>query len=353
MKKLALLLLLSAVRPAAAIDRTFATEASAIVGTTISPSTISVLQNGVQSNVYPNAPLTMSGNINGYLQSVMQNQSNGTNASGDIIITADTGGDTSNYINIGINSSNYNQAGFSITPATWAYLYTSDHGLAVGAGANGTDSNAAIKFFVGPPVSSATFMSITTTTIQIGLGTNVSSFTSNGSLTMPSAATLTVSSINATNAVITKSTMTYLFLLNDMHQSSQTVANVNSITGQTGNVPVFCMAGTTVTISNVNNAKLTFDFMGSMINSVTNDGCNITVNLDNSLAIDYFSAAKPMVQMLDAVATDNAQIELHYTTFGNFSGSHTACIAFDAQTGGNCTMTCATSPCVFSMAEFR
>lgn len=47
------------------------------------------------------------GNVDSYYQLVIQNTNSGTNASGDIVITADDGNDGSNYINMGINGSNF------------------------------------------------------------------------------------------------------------------------------------------------------------------------------------------------------------------------------------------------------
>lgn len=56
---------------------------------------------------YPGVAGTFIGNVDGYYQLVVQNLSSNSGASGDIVITADDGDDTTNYFNIGINSSNW------------------------------------------------------------------------------------------------------------------------------------------------------------------------------------------------------------------------------------------------------
>jgi trimeric autotransporter adhesin len=56
---------------------------------------------------YPGLGGVFVGNVDGYYQVAIQNLSNGTQASGDFVITADDGDDETNYLNIGINSSGW------------------------------------------------------------------------------------------------------------------------------------------------------------------------------------------------------------------------------------------------------
>jgi hypothetical protein len=71
-------------------------------------------------------------NSNTYQQIVMQNANTGTNASGDLVVTADNGTDSVNYVDLGINGSGYSNALFTIGVAGDAYLYASNGALAVG-----------------------------------------------------------------------------------------------------------------------------------------------------------------------------------------------------------------------------
>jgi hypothetical protein len=72
------------------------------------------------------------GSINNYLQLNIQNQSNGTSASADIVATSDNGNESSNYIDMGINSSTNSQN--IMGSANDAYLYTTGNNLLVGTG---------------------------------------------------------------------------------------------------------------------------------------------------------------------------------------------------------------------------
>ncbi|MBC7904912.1 MAG: tail fiber domain-containing protein [Gemmatimonadaceae bacterium] len=75
------------------------------------------------------------GSINNYLQLNIQNQSNGTAASSDIVATADNGSETANFIDMGINSSSYPTTGV-LGGANTAYLYATGNDFVIGNGGN-------------------------------------------------------------------------------------------------------------------------------------------------------------------------------------------------------------------------
>lgn len=83
------------------------------------------------------------GNVNGFFQLNMQNLNSGTNASTDLVATADNGDDSTHYIDTGINGSSGGVAPF--TAPNEAYVYSATDGLSVGA--FGTTS--AVKIFTG------------------------------------------------------------------------------------------------------------------------------------------------------------------------------------------------------------
>lgn len=106
-----------------------------------------VLQIGTAGASFPNALALFYSNVNSYSQLVAQNNNAGISASTDFVATADNGNDTTNYIDLGINSSGYADAGFTITGPNDGYLY-------VQGGATGGDlaigtvyPSHAIKFF--------------------------------------------------------------------------------------------------------------------------------------------------------------------------------------------------------------
>jgi hypothetical protein len=81
------------------------------------------------------------GNLNSYLQLNIQNTNTGENASSDVVATANNGDETSNYINMGINSEGFTG---SIGNENDAYLYSTGRHLHIG-----TATNYPIQFFAG------------------------------------------------------------------------------------------------------------------------------------------------------------------------------------------------------------
>lgn len=128
----------------------------------ITGTTIALTQNGASKNFFPSAPVVQTGNTNTFFQNVIQNLSAGANASSDYVATSNLGADTSNYINLGINSSGFSNASQTITPASWGYLYTSDSGLAIGSNSNGSAPGGDTVFFTSSPVTGNERLRITT-----------------------------------------------------------------------------------------------------------------------------------------------------------------------------------------------
>lgn len=69
---------------------------------------------------------------NGYVQIVMTNANNGTRASADIVAENDLGDEVSNFIDLGINSSTYNDPAYSAMGAGDSYLYAANNDLTIG-----------------------------------------------------------------------------------------------------------------------------------------------------------------------------------------------------------------------------
>ncbi len=160
-------------------------------------------------SLFPGAMLNIGSSTDGYLQANIQNSSSGSAASSDWIATNDLGSDTKYYVDLGINSSTYNQAAFSITGANDAYLYSSDSNLAIGTAS--TTGNANIIFHTAGTLSSNERMRITSTGL-VGIGT-----------TTPYAK-LSITSVNASSQIplfaiasssVSNATSTY-FLVNNI-----------------------------------------------------------------------------------------------------------------------------------------
>jgi hypothetical protein len=91
--------------------------------------------------------MTGKGSIDNYLQINVQNRSNGTSASSDVVATNDNGTETTNYIDMGINSSGYNNNLIPVlNGANNTYLYGAGNDLKIGNVGN----NKHIAFFTTP-----------------------------------------------------------------------------------------------------------------------------------------------------------------------------------------------------------
>lgn len=78
-----------------------------------------------------NTSIFHTGSVNGFLESNIQNRSNGANASSDWVATADNGSPTTHYVDFGINGSGGGQTPFPT--ANHGYLYSVDDPLNIGA----------------------------------------------------------------------------------------------------------------------------------------------------------------------------------------------------------------------------
>jgi hypothetical protein len=99
--------------------------------------------------VYQNNPTSFNvigakGSLNNYLQLNIQNQNSGANASSDVVATADNGNETTNYVDLGMNSSGYNTSGIA-GGADNAYLYSAANDFIIGNSTAGRN----LIFFTG------------------------------------------------------------------------------------------------------------------------------------------------------------------------------------------------------------
>ena len=122
-------------------------------------------------NTTSNTIANFKGSIDSYLQVNVKNSSNGTNASSDIVATADNGTDTTFYIDMGINGSNYSPSTENFGGPNDGYLYTYAKNLLIGTGKASTD----IIFLLGGGVTktnTALRIAAPSANIIIGKGEN-------------------------------------------------------------------------------------------------------------------------------------------------------------------------------------
>lgn len=94
-------------------------------------------------------PLRVDHDVDSFGQVIFKNHNSGTNASTDLVIMNDQGDSFNNFIDIGINSSNYAQASYGVTGPGDGYLFTNGGDLAIGT----QTPNTALRFHVGGTTS--------------------------------------------------------------------------------------------------------------------------------------------------------------------------------------------------------
>lgn len=136
------------------------------IGTTNPPSTLTVTNTGNATTGLTGCLADFTTDTNSYGQINLRNVNSGSNASSDIIVTADNGNDTTNYVDLGINNSGYNVGTWSVNGANDAYLYTSNGSLSIGIATNNTAKY--ISFFAGGTLSTNEKARITQSGVGIG-----------------------------------------------------------------------------------------------------------------------------------------------------------------------------------------
>jgi hypothetical protein len=117
--------------------------------------------------IVPNNPLSIVGSGNSYVQVNIQNRATGTTATSDLVLTANNGTDTSNYIDIGINNSGYADPAFSNGSGLDGYLIVNGGSLDIAT----TPSNSAIEFHVGGTTADRVIATINQSGLNIISGT--------------------------------------------------------------------------------------------------------------------------------------------------------------------------------------
>jgi len=121
---------------------------------------------GALASGLPNNPLSVVGSGNTYLQLNIQNRATGVTASADLVITANNGNDSSNFINLGINNVGYNDPTFSNGSGLDGYLFIDGGNLDIGTRTAGR----AIEFHAGGTTLGSTIARISQSGLNVVSG---------------------------------------------------------------------------------------------------------------------------------------------------------------------------------------
>ena len=156
---------------------------------------------GSASGTFTNPLFQAAGSANSWIQLNAQNLNNGNNASTDLVLARSDGTDTSGFIDIGINSNTYAQAGYSIMTPRSGYVFTNGGDLVLG-----TQTAHNILFHTGNTTSSSERMRIDTSGNIIATGTLTTSSRGIAKASMPSGSVLQVQSSTLSAAVTSTTT---------------------------------------------------------------------------------------------------------------------------------------------------
>jgi hypothetical protein len=229
------------------------------IGTTsvdvIAPETLTISAKSTTSyNI-----ITAKSNVNNYTQLNIINKSYGVNSSADVVATNNTGNESTNFIDMGINGSNFSG---NIGIGNDAYLYSTGRELYIGNANTGATGN--IRFFAGN-IGSSTQMFISGGTGNVGIGTtlptqklHVSGNTKiDGGLTSNTISATTYQNlptdVRVTGATYSNNTFTYTNNTGGTFNvlfNTVTGLTVNGNLTVTGNTSVQNITGQTLTLSN-------------------------------------------------------------------------------------------------------
>jgi hypothetical protein len=134
-----------------------------------------------------NAIADFTSSVDGYGQVNVRNSLSGANASGDIVVTANSGNDTSNFIDLGINNAGFTTTSWTINGALDGYLYTSDGNLSIGA----ASASKYLSLFAGGTLSANEQARVTSTGVGIGTTNATSKLTVQGDVLVSGIVTAT------------------------------------------------------------------------------------------------------------------------------------------------------------------
>jgi hypothetical protein len=235
---------------------------------------------GTAPLILPNNPLSIVGSGNTYIQVNIQNRATGVTATADLVITANNGTDSSNYIDLGINNSGYNDPNFSNGSAYDGYLFVNVGSLDIGTQTTGTS----IEFHVGGTTAIRTVARITADGLNIVSGTLTSpNIVYNiGDQTISGVKTFNLQPILSGNALITGNLSLYATTANLFITGSGLQTQINNLGNTYATTTNLANTGSTLVGSiNLLSGNLTSNY--ATITNLTSTGSNLNIKI-NSLS---------------------------------------------------------------------
>lgn len=231
------------------------------------------------------------GNLNSYLQINVKNRSGSVNASSDIVATNDTGNESGNFVDLGINSSGY--GGSMVGQSNDGYLYNTGSNFYIG----NTSPNKNLYLFAGGTTNTASMMISSSGNVGINTTTPVAKFQvyGNSYLGGDTVATNTtpLSSIimgsNANSGSTTATSGSNLILGGGIGRNYYTILSGSLLSGSTitltvnGTATTFTAGNTGSRMFNVSSSN--YETAVSMSGIINSSGSGITSTYSGSASL--------------------------------------------------------------------
>ena len=249
-------------------------------------------------NDYPNALIQVDEDLNSYAQIISQNHNAGTQVSTDYVAVNNLGTDSSYYIDMGINGSNYSNTGWTISGPNDAYLYNANGNLTIGT----ATENKIIKFHVGGTLAENQIAQLDTTGLYVD--GDITAVNYYGTLKGTANNTLYVGSVTAANVVSNSQLIANLANYQTTAGLSANVAKLTSNnTSYIGSVTASDVVSNSQLIANLANYQTTAGLSANVAKLTSNNatyaygkteiGLNVNTSLvsNNTLYVGSVTAA--------------------------------------------------------------
>ena len=245
------------------------------IGTTIPEYKLTITNNALPTYNLTHAIADFTGSVDGYTQLNIRNSLAAASASADLIATADTGSDTTNFIDLGINNSAFSSGSWTVNGALDGYLYTSDGSLSIGIGT--TNTAKYLSFFAGGFLAANEQVRINQTGVGIGTINPTSKLTVAGDVRITGVSTLGVTT--ATNLTSQQLNVSGI----------ATVGFITATSAYVGVATVGFLTATNIRVSGVTTTTRLNVGTGGTIITTTTDGL-VGIGITNPvLAVDIFA----------------------------------------------------------------
>ena len=278
------------------------------IGTTVPVYKLTITNNALPTSGLTNAIADFTGSVDGYTQLNIRNSLAAASASSDLIATADTGSDTTNFIDLGINNSAFSSGSWTVNGALDGYLYTSDGSLSIGIGT--TNTAKYLSFFAGGLLAANEQVRINQTGVGIGTTNPTSKLHVAGNVRITGVSTLGVTSAtNLTSQQLNVSGIT-------------TVGFITATNAYIGVATVGFITATNIWVSGVTTTQTLNVGTGGTVIITTSSGSVGIGTTNPTFALDIFSTSNNsngILRVRSQYATAETAIGDNFIKF-NYSG---------------------------------